>query len=144
MSYIRMCVFLCVLIGSSTNYANEKILASETVVLSRFFESILQCEAGYVFYDKKPMCIIEYFQNSFYFEPREYHQQSTAMCVAKDSLKRPMFQSGNTIFHYLPSLEPVDLSFILEDAFQSDEMMSALTPEESDALNQFFWGIYFR
>jgi hypothetical protein len=99
---IRKCfiILLFVLALSSTSDATERILSHESVVLSKCFESILECEAGYVFYGKKPLCILEYYQNCFYFEPREYHRKSVACCVAKNILKRSLFRSGNIIFHF--------------------------------------------
>jgi FKBP-type peptidyl-prolyl cis-trans isomerase len=92
-------LLLCVLVLPSTLTA-EKISNHEAVILSKCFESILNCEAGYVLFGKKPVCILEYKENSFYFEPREFHQLSVALCVARNLLKRPLFQSGNIVFHF--------------------------------------------
>lgn len=106
MSRIITFLLICFKLVSSPCLGEELISRNEAEFLSQCFKSILEnSEAGYVLYGQKPLCTIEYLQDSFYFEPRELHQRSVALCMAKEILKRPFFHTGEILFHFDESNE---------------------------------------
>ncbi|NGX62185.1 MAG: hypothetical protein K940chlam9_01679 [Chlamydiae bacterium] len=89
-------VFACL----SSLEGSVTISPKQADILSAFFKEICECEAGYVFYDKKPLCLIPYSLNPSHFEPKEDHRCSTAICVAKEVLQNPRLQFDNIMFHF--------------------------------------------
>ena len=82
--------------------AQQKISSSEAKLLIPFFKLLLESsESGYVFFDKKPVCSVSYFQNPIFFDQFEpYEQLSVAVFTVRDVLKSPAFHTNNIIFHF--------------------------------------------
>lgn len=81
-------------------FADHKISNTEAKLLSPFLELLLKnTEVGFVIFDKKPVCIVDYFQNRFFIEHTESHPLDVAIYCAREVLKHPLFHSHHVIFH---------------------------------------------
>jgi FKBP-type peptidyl-prolyl cis-trans isomerase len=88
------------LVGSLL-FGDESISVREYALLSECFKSMLETsEAGYVLCGQKPLCLIGHSQHEFSFEPREFHRLSISIGITKEMLQRPIFRSGNILFHF--------------------------------------------
>lgn len=82
-------------------FGAEHISTREHAALFCCFKSMLETsEAGYVFYGKKPLCLIGCSSPDLIFQPKEFHRLSVSLSEAKDILQNPLFRSGDVIFHF--------------------------------------------
>ncbi|NGX61613.1 MAG: hypothetical protein K940chlam9_01100 [Chlamydiae bacterium] len=87
-----MCIHLSII------FAEEKISIEDATYLSPFFKLLLEnTESGYVFYDKKPICIQAFSPNNILLE-NEFHKFSASVWGASKILTRPIFHSKNICF----------------------------------------------
>lgn len=99
--FMRALILLCFLLVPIIARGKEHILQHEADILTTCFKTLLETsEAGYVICGEKPLCLIEYSEQDFCFELREFHRLSIVLAMAKEILQLPLFQSGNILFHF--------------------------------------------
>lgn len=94
-------ILLIAFLLASFAFSEQKICLSDGKLLTPLFKLLLEySEAGYVIYNKKPVCSVTYSKNPFFFDQFEpYEQLSVAVNAAKQLLKNFPFNS-RIIFHF--------------------------------------------
>ena len=93
-------MLFCIKIASIQ--ADQTLSAEDARMLSPLFRMLMgYSEAGYVFYDKKPVCILEYSLRPQFFEEITFHDKlPVAITCAREVLERSAVKSENILFHF--------------------------------------------
>ncbi len=92
---------------SSTCYCETKPLLEHTAILNQFFHILTnESEAGYVFYNKKPVCIHGYFIKDPFLVNSEVHKQAVALRAGSYAWKKLSHNNSDFLIQICDKEEP--------------------------------------